>query len=215
MFKRIKFLLLRLFLSSLDMLIRLYSLTFRMTVENEEVWMAHLRGGGRVLLCNWHQQFFAAIRPFKRYATYNPALMISKSRDGDLIAAVAEKRGWYPVRGSTSKGGGTALHHMVERLRRTGLAAHVVDGPRGPAGKVQPGLILLAQRADAVIVPFCVTASRAWHLKSWDRFLLPRPFARVTLHFQQPIRLEPAETREALEEQRQQMESMMLPFLQP
>ena len=214
MFKRLKYMLLRLFLGLLQLLIRLYSCSFRLTVENEEAWMNHLQGGGRVLLCNWHQQFFAAIGPFRRYASYSPSLMISMSRDGDFIAAVARRQGWYPVRGSSSRGGSEALRKMVERLRLTGLAAHVVDGPRGPAGQVKPGLVLIAQQADALIVPFSVTASRAWYLKSWDRFLVPKPFAQVCLRFEPPIRLDPAETREALEEQRRDIEARMRPFLQ-
>ncbi len=157
MWKSIKFLLARLFLFFLYRLIRAYSLTFRFSVENEEAWMDHLRGGGKVLICTWHQQFFAAIRHFRTPRSYQPALMISKSRDGDVIAAVARRSGWYPVRGSSSREGEKALALMAERLRLTRLAGHVVDGPRGPAGRVKPGLIRLARAADAVIVPFSVS----------------------------------------------------------
>lgn len=213
MLKRIKFIFVHIFLFLLYRFIRAYSLTFRFTVENEESWMNVLEEGGTVLLCTWHQQFFPAIRPFRKYRNYTPALMISKSRDGDFIAGIAQRSGWFPVRGSSSKDGDKALETMIERLKKIGLAGHVVDGPRGPAGRVKTGLIRLAQAANAVIVPFSVSSEKAWHFNSWDRFMLPKPFSRVTLRFNDIIRLDPAETAEALERQRQQVEKIMLPSL--
>lgn len=74
-------------------IIRIYSWTFRLAVENETPWIQHLEAGGRVLLCVWHQQFFAAIRYFKAYKRYQPSLMISQSQDGDVIARVAIQQG--------------------------------------------------------------------------------------------------------------------------
>jgi lysophospholipid acyltransferase (LPLAT)-like uncharacterized protein len=213
--KHFKFLMARLFLFLLYRMIRLYSLTFRLTVENEREWLDHLAGGGRVLICTWHQQFFPAIRHFKNYEAYQPALMISRSRDGDFIAGVARRSGWFPVRGSSSREGGKALAEMVERLKMTRLAGHVVDGPRGPAGRVKTGLVRLALAADAVIVPFYVSADRAWTMNSWDRFMIPKPFARVRLRFDRRIRLEPAETPAEMEEQRQRVEEAMRPGLIP
>jgi len=213
MLKSIKFLLARLFESLLYGLIRLYGLTFRLTVENEREWMDVLEGGGRGVVCTWHQQFFSAIRPFKKYEAWRPALMISLSRDGDFIAGVARRSGWFPVRGSSSRQGDKALWEMVERIHLTRMAGHVVDGPRGPAGRVKTGLIRLAQASGAVIVPFTVSADRAWFMKSWDRFMIPKPFARVLLRFQRPVRLEPAETAEEVERQRLRVEAIMRPGL--
>ncbi len=94
--------------------------------------MDYHRSGGRVLLCVWHQQFFCAIRHFQNYRELNPALMISKSKDGEMIAEVARRSGWHAVRGSSSNGGKSALRQMIECLRKSGLAAHIVDGPTGP-----------------------------------------------------------------------------------
>ena len=79
-------------------LVRAYSWTFRLHVENEKPWLDHLQEGGRVLLCAWHQQFFSAIGYFKTYASYHPSLMISQSKDGDIIAGIAQKSGWHTVR---------------------------------------------------------------------------------------------------------------------
>ncbi|MFH1123245.1 MAG: lysophospholipid acyltransferase family protein [Pseudomonadota bacterium] len=135
--------------------------------------------------------------------------MISQSMDGDIIAGVARRTGWCPVRGSSSKGGKEALKVMIGRLKETGLAAHIMDGPRGPIGRVKRGAIRLALEANAVIVPFYVSADRAWFFKSWDRFFLPKPFARVTLRYDNIIRLFEPKVEADLEAQRQSIENIM------
>ena len=198
------------FLAFLYRFIRAYAWTFRLEVENEAPWMAHLQNGGRVILCTWHQQFFAAIRHFQNYRVHRPGLMISRSKDGEIIASVAERTGWEPVRGSSSRGGIEAMRKLIEILRRTRLAGHIVDGPRGPAGVVKNGLIRTAHAADAVIVPFYVSADRAWYFNSWDRFMLPKPFSRVRLRFDEMIRLAATEDETEFEAQRAAVEQTML-----
>ena len=80
------------------------------------------------------------------------------------------------------------MKEVIERLSQTRLAAHIVDGPRGPAGIVKAGAISIARATEAAVVPFYTAADRAWYFNSWDRFLLPKPFARVTLRFGEMIR---------------------------
>jgi hypothetical protein len=188
----------------------MYSWTFNLTVENEQDWLDYLTGGGTVLICTWHQQFFSAIRHFQRYKIYKPSIMISQSSDGEIIAGVANHTGWHTIRGSSSKDGKIALVNMIAKLKETRLAAHIVDGPRGPAGKVKAGVIRLAHAANAVIVPFYVTAENAWQFNSWDRFLLPKPFSKVRLHFGKMIKFN---NQESFEAQRRQLEEIMLPAL--
>ncbi len=194
-------------------LIRAYSWTFRFRVENEKPWLEYLKQGGRILLCCWHQQFFSAIRYFKNYAVYNPALMISKSHDGDIIAKIAEKTGWHTVRGSSSRDGGRALRAMIAHMEKYGFAGHVVDGPRGPAGIVKAGVIKLAQTPGTLVVPFYLSADRAWYFKSWDRFMLPKPFARVTLRYGEMLDLTSGASEDDFENQRVRLEKIMLPAL--
>jgi hypothetical protein len=215
MFKRYRYVLTNRLEGLLYYLIRAYSWTFRLRVENEKRWMDYLQQGGRVLLCCWHQQFFSAIRHFKNYAPYHPALMISKSKDGEIIARIAEKTGWHTVRGSSSRDGGQALKEMIDHLKRYGFAGHVVDGPRGPAGVVKAGVVKLARATGALVVPFYITADRAWFFNSWDRFLLPKPFARVTLEFGEMLDLTAGESEDDFERQRQRLEQIMLPGLHP
>ena len=203
----------RQFHSFLYRFIRLYSWTFRIKIENEKEWMDFHRDGGRVLLCVWHQQFFCAIRHFQSYRELNPSLMISRSQDGEMIAAVAERSGWHAVRGSSSRGGKSALRQMIENLRKSGLAAHVVDGPRGPAGEVKSGAIKLAQSTDSAIIPLFTSADRAWFFKSWDSFFVPKPFARVVITFGDLVKYNSTETQEEFEIQRNNLECIMRPGL--
>ena len=202
------------FLAFLYRFIRAYAWTFRLEVENEAPWMAYHRNGGRVLLCTWHQQFFAAIRHFQNYRDHRPGLIISRSKDGEIIAGVASRSGWEPVRGSSSRGGLKAMVELIEKLRQTRLAGHIVDGPQGPASVIKNGLIWIAHAADAVIVPFYIFADRAWYFKSWDRFMLPKPFSRVRLRFGEMIRLAATDDEAEFEAQRVQVEKIMLQGLQ-
>ena len=193
----------------LYVLIRWYSKTFRLRVLNEDAWLSHLKNGERVLLCVWHQQFFSAIRYFKKYERYRPSLMISQSRDGEVVAGVAALTGWNPVRGSSSKGGKSALKGMIQALKRNGLAGHIVDGPRGPIGHVKAGAIRLATEADAHIVPCYTEADRAWFFNSWDRFFIPKPFSTVTIRFDDPQKPDLPESESDFETCRQELENRM------
>jgi lysophospholipid acyltransferase (LPLAT)-like uncharacterized protein len=194
-------------------LIRLYSLTFRLRVENERPWLDHLQAGGRVLLCTWHQHFFSFIRYFRNYRKFNPSLMISQSSDGEIIAGVANLSGWHTVRGSSSRNGTPALREMIQRVKTTGLAAHILDGPRGPAGIVKRGAVYLAMGAEAGIVPLTAVAENAWYFKSWDRFMLPKPFSKVIIRYGDMILLDNSDNEDDVEERRKHLQDLMSPAL--
>ena len=211
--KKSRFFTSELFLSFLYRFSRAYSWTFRLQVENEKEWMDYLEDGGFVLLCTWHQQFFSAIRHFQNYRVFNPSIMISQSSDGGLVAGVAERTGWNAVPGSSSRDGRGALKKMIANLKESKLAAHIVDGPRGPSGKVKAGVIRLAHATDAVIVPFSISAEKAWYFNSWDKFLLPKPFSKVLIRFGKMIEFDRVKDREIFEKQRKQLEEVMLPAL--
>ena len=175
--------------------------------------MDHLAAGGAVVLCAWHQQFFSGIRHFRNYRAFNPCIMISQSRDGDIIAGVARRCGWHPARGSSSKDGKAALAEVIGQLKQMRLAAHIVDGPQGPMGTVKAGTIRLAQRTNASLVPFSVTADNAWYFKSWDRFFVPKPFSRVILRFGERIPVDRGSNEATFEDQRLNLEKIMRPSL--
>ena len=213
MIKRLKFIIYtRPFICFVYYFIRLYTATFRLKIENEKNWQAILNGSRPVILVTWHQQFLSAIRHFKTYERLHPGLMISKSRDGELISGVARRSGWHTPRGSSSRGGKEALAEMIAHLNTYGFGAHILDGPTGPMGKVKPGIIKMALQTNAVIVPFFTDADRAWFFNSWDRFMVPKPFAKVRLRFLDPIHICGREN-EDFETLRKGLEKMMLPGL--
>ncbi len=194
-------------------IVRLYCATLRLKIENESEWLNYLEQGGKVLLCGWHQQFFVGVHYFRRYRKYKPALMSSKSLDGQIAAGIAGRAGFHTVWGSSSNSARAALKGMIRRLRDYRLAAHILDGPQGPAGVVKLGAIAIAQGADAVIVPGVVIADRAWYLGSWDRFMIPKPFSRITVKYLPKIELPVKMDKAEYEIQRKKLEDIMRPYL--
>ncbi len=214
MFKKLKFIIYtKPFIFFAYYFIRIYSLSFRLKVTNESLWQTRLSQGKPVLICTWHQQFFSAIRHFKTYSHYHPGLMISQSKDGDLISGVARKSGWHTPRGSSSRGGKIAMDAMICHLKEFGFGAHILDGPTGPIGKVKAGVIKMANEVDALVVPFHICADHAWFFNSWDHFMLPKPFSRVTITFGQGLEITSDGTQETFERQRKHLETLLLPNL--
>jgi lysophospholipid acyltransferase (LPLAT)-like uncharacterized protein len=116
-------------------------------------------------------------------------LLISEHRDGELVARAAASLGYALIRGSTTKGADRALISLVRELQAGREVAITPDGPRGPARKFAPGTMIAAQRSDSFILPIVAVADRAWHLNSWDHFMIPKPFARVTVAYGDPIKV--------------------------
>ena len=114
------------------------------------------------------------------------SVLISEHRDGELVARAATSLGFALIRGSTTRGADRALISIVRELQAGREVAITPDGPRGPARKFAPGALIAAQRSDSFIVPVAAVADRAWRLKSWDRFMIPKPFARVTVAYGNP-----------------------------
>jgi lysophospholipid acyltransferase (LPLAT)-like uncharacterized protein len=160
--------------------VRAHARTLRLRVQGEDCLREHLAGGGRVLFASWHQRFYAGVDYLR---PYRPAIMISQSADGEMIARIVKAIGWTPVRGSSSRGGAIAMAGMIECLSKGKVGGHIVDGPRGPARTIKPGLIRIAQGARASIMPVYVAYARPWEAKSWDRFQVPLPFTRVLMRF--------------------------------
>lgn len=131
----------------------------------------------------WHQNCFASLLSHENKKLN---IMMSKSFDGEVIAFVGEKFGLKNIRGSSSRGGKEALRDMIDHVDAGEAAAITVDGPRGPAHVVKNGIISLASRTQAPILPLAVIADRYWSLKSWDKFRLPKPFARLLVCYADP-----------------------------
>jgi len=181
--KEIKFFLLNTLLTSIIFhILYLYTKTLRVQFEGIEEIRKHLENGGRIIMASWHQRFFGGFFLAKIFK-WSPCIMISKSRDGDFISRIVQHVGWIPVRGSSSRGGREALRAMVQGVNENKIGGHIVDGPTGPPRVIKPGLISLAQSANAVICPTLASYEKAWIANSWDRFMVPKPFSRVLLRF--------------------------------
>jgi len=109
----------------------------------------------------------------------NGAALISASRDGDLLADAIHRFGYDVVRGSSSRLGASAILQLTEVLASGRDVVITPDGPRGPAYELGPGIIFLAQKSGAAVLPMNLEFSHCWRLGSWDRFIVPRPFSKV------------------------------------
>lgn len=114
------------------------------------------------------------------------SILISTHRDGEIIAQAAERLGFDCIRGSSTRGGTRAVLEIL-REGHSRRVAITPDGPRGPRGKVEPGVVLLAAKAGWKVYPLGFAASRALRLSSWDRFTIPLPFARVVSRLGEPL----------------------------
>ena len=188
----------------------LYLLLVRFRIFREKELFAHLHRGGKGIIAVWHQRIFLVISYAQRFKDFTPVAMISKSRDGDLIADVARRLNFRPVRGSSSHGGREALAEMVAQLSTHPLAVHAVDGPQGPRGLVKAGIIRMAQLSGAPIIPVYISVDRAWVLRSWDRFLIPKPFSTVWVRWDDPIPVPATLDNDAFDAIRLQIEKRML-----
>lgn len=130
--------------------------------------------------------------------------MVSRSRDGEILVPALRIRGVVPVRGSGGRGGSRgrggeqAIDALVEHVLAGRPAYLAVDGPRGPRGRVQRGIAVLARRTDAVVVCLIPVPRRRWILRSWDRLQIPWPFTRIDAYFAEPLAAEPGESGERL-----------------
>ncbi len=185
-------------------LLRLYNKLLRVDYLGWEK-VAARRESGPVILCHWHGDDLALLVPF---ASRRLTMMVSRSRDGDLLSAIMARLGYSTVRGSTSRGGGQALRQMVRALRAGRDMGLTVDGPRGPREVVKPGVITLARLSGAPIFPAGVWADRKWVFKkTWHRTYLPKPGARIRFAFGEPILVPADATRERMEELRKEVEA--------
>ena len=169
--------------------ISLVGKTSRIIVQDHPGFSPLYQNTSPFLYVFWHRvQFFLAY-PHRRE---NLAVLVSLSKDGELIARVLRRFGLATIRGSSSRGGVQALNEMVETLKRGTRVAVTPDGPRGPRWTVHPGAALVALKTGLPVVPVACAARRALVFKSWDEYIVPLPFNRIALVHGKPLYLDPA-----------------------
>lgn len=180
--------------------------TWRFEVRNAAA-IESLRDQRRPFIFSlWHGQLLPLLW---HHRDERIAVLISEHRDGELVARLAQSLGYRLIRGSSTRGGERALLGLVRDLREGREVAVTPDGPRGPAFKYAPGALIAAQRSGAAILPIAAHASSAWRLGSWDRFLIPKPFARVTVAYGNPAEVVAPDARAAAE-QAEKFEELMM-----
>ena len=186
-------------------LLRLLGATWRLTrIGIDEFDRARLARGERCVYALWHARLLPLVFTHRGRGA---AVLVSRHRDGELVARMIEKLGFVTARGSSTRGGEEGLRDMLDWAEKKHLLAITPDGPRGPAERVKPGLVYLASRTGFPIVPVASAARPAWRLRSWDGFRVPRPFARVLVAYGPPIPVPPDLDRDALERTRLAVEA--------
>ena len=157
----------------------------------------------------WHRYSLA----FPFYAIDRGIVaLVSRFRDGDIADGLLKRFGFETVRGSAEegregKGGRSALLKLMKLLKQGKNVAITVDGPKGPPFKAKHGVIFLAQKTGAVIIPVCVKFEKFFCLNTWDRFVIPYPFTKAQLLVGKEIKADP---EDAIEDKRRELEEELL-----
>lgn len=167
------------------MLLRVLALTWRVQRVGER---------GRTLLASerpwivamWHGRMLC-LMPLSLHKNRDISVLVSPSDDGSLAAKALRSFRFRAIRGSLSRGGATAMRTMRELMDGGGQLVVTPDGPRGPRHQMNVGIAWLARGSGAPILPVGVAVDRAWRLRSWDRFTIPVPFARMVVAYGDPI----------------------------
>ena len=163
----------------------------------------------------WHNRLL--IFPFvlrRFFSNRRGAALISASRDGDLLADAIKRFDFDIVRGSSSRLGASAILQLTDVLASGRDVVITPDGPRGPAYELGPGIIFLAQKSGAAVLPVNMEYSSCWRLKSWDRFILPRPFSKVRVIIGQSCHVRSTSTPDEFETERLRLQDAMMALVE-
>ena len=163
----------------------------------------------------WHNRLLIFPFVLRRFFVHrHGAALISASRDGELLADAIKRFGFDVVRGSSSRLGASAILQLEGVLASGRDVVITPDGPRGPAYELGPGIIFLAQKSGTAVVPINMEYSSCWRIKSWDRFIVPRPFARVRVIIGAPYRVRSTSTDDEFEAERLRLQNAMMALVE-
>jgi hypothetical protein len=155
-------------------------------------WRFEIRGGSHLarvsgapfVFALWHHTLLPLLW-WHRHRSIT--LLVSRHRDGELVARAAAGIGYRLARGSSTRGGVSGYRELLRALASGSVVAVTPDGPAGPAGIVKPGAVRAAHRAEVPVLPVAARVDRAWRLRSWDRLVIPQPFARIVVEYGRPV----------------------------
>jgi lysophospholipid acyltransferase (LPLAT)-like uncharacterized protein len=163
----------------------------------------------------WHNRLLIFPLVLQRFFPNRPgAALISASRDGDLLADAIHRFRYDVVRGSSSRLGASAILQLTETLASGRDVVITPDGPRGPAYELGQGIVFLAQKSDALVLPMNLEYSRCWRLGSWDRVIIPQPISKVRDLNRPPLRVKPTSTPEEFEAERRRVQDALMSLVE-
>lgn len=167
-------------------LYKLLSWTWKITLIEPPSMQKYLKDREPILLAHWHGDELAMIWKIKDYRL---AIITSTSKDGEIMAMILKLVGAKTPRGSSTRGGSSALRGLIRFMKEEGRnSSFPVDGPKGPIYKAKPGIFEVSRLLNAPIFPAGMACDRAWKFpKSWNQTYLPKPFARVTMVWGEPL----------------------------
>ncbi|PAZ00092.1 MAG: hypothetical protein CAK90_07440 [Spartobacteria bacterium AMD-G4] len=192
-------------------ILKMLFLTLRLRIEDRSGVLKE-NGGAPVIVCFWHNRIlgitfaFDRIYPKKRNGV---TVLTSPSKDGEILAQLVGAFDMKAVRGSSSRRGSSALLELVRLIRGGRDIAITPDGPRGPRYSLGPGIILLAQSTGVRIVPAHASFSRCVRMKTWDGFIIPLPFSKVSVTLDGALTIPGELTGEEFEEKRKNLEDLL------
>lgn len=190
---------------------KLWGLTLRYEINGEPGIIAPEIASAPVIFALWHNRIFTMPPIWRRTGGKDrkSVVLTSASKDGTTLATAMSMFGLGAIRGSSSRRAVSALIGMKKALREGSDVCVTPDGPKGPRYGVQPGVIKIAQATGAEIIPIHIRYGAAWRLKSWDRFVIPKPFSRVSIIFDTPHSIPPALDGESFEAARFALEKCL------
>jgi lysophospholipid acyltransferase (LPLAT)-like uncharacterized protein len=170
--------------------IRLLHATMRLEYRGKEHLDAARRSPGQYILAFWHSRF--VMMPYA-YTGDRITVLSSRHRDSEMLARILLRFGLDLSKGSSSRGGAAGLLEILRKVKRGYDVGMTPDGPKGPRRRVKAGVVAAARLSGLPIVPVTFCAAPARRLRSWDRTLVPRPYARGVFVYGEPIAV-PRET---------------------
>ena len=158
----------------------------KIVINGEEHLLNLINSGRPIMVCVWHGRLLFPSW-YIRLKTTNIHAIASRHTDAEIMAQILNKWGYGLIRGSTRKGGKAVVQKMVEVFKNSGTVAVTNDGPKGPPRIAKAGSTGLALKYNVQIITITGSATKYWQMKSWDRFMLPKPFGKIQLIVSPPL----------------------------
>ena len=188
-------------------IIQLWCRTLRRQILNPDIERDLREKPGKAVYTFWHSQIFYIFYHFRGLHKYH--MLVSPSKDGDLIAYVGKWFGYNVVRGSSFKRTLPGTRECIDLLKKDLKVVIIADGSRGPRHQAQAGAVQLSRITGAPIYTLTYDAQPKYEFPSWDRFILPLPFSRVTLNYGSPLSVPPDTDKDAIKQKQDELTALL------